>query len=335
MSFRLGHALDIVVCIVYKPDKATRLLDAHLKDLAMEMRKDLDAMKMPHPPEANIRPPTLEGIVFSWTTRKYSPLYNIIHQTADHQDDDMMEYKKTKDLCSIDKIIVSEGPPTDFEKLSKPSTGKRVLDLRFPRSQSDTTQTRSSADQRRESLASNFDQRVKEYEDACRAVTVAANQESMPRSQSTSQEPAVRKPPAPVTFVPASKTSTDQFLAFFPDAVRAAPTEPPPKDPAPPPENEQVSSLMREYWDTRRKMTAIIAQAEMVEERLERMGVIQPLGKRSTADLPKLLAKAQLDLLRERAERSHMANVLEDVERECKSPVIVPELLRAVIHSIV
>lgn len=52
------------------------------------------------------------------------------------------------------------------------------------------------------------------------------------------------------------------------------------------------------------------------------------------ADLPKLLAKAQLDLLRERTERSRTASVLEDVERECRSPVVVPELLKAVIRSI-
>lgn len=99
-------------------------------------------------------------------------------------------------------------------------------------------------------------------------------------------------------------------------------------------------------------MTAIIAQAEMVEECLERMGAIQPLKKWATAgqfvffsrlccgclsfavDIPKLLAKAQLDLLRERTERSRTANVLEDVERECRAPVVVSELLKAVIRSI-
>ncbi|KAK0501342.1 hypothetical protein EDD18DRAFT_1142379 [Armillaria luteobubalina] len=150
-------------------------------------------------------------------------------------------------------------------------------------------------------------------------------------SKQPSQEPSAKKPLAPISFVPASKTSTDQLLAFFPDAVR---TEPPSKDSTPPSDSEQAPSLLREYWDTRRKMTAIIAQAEMVEERLERLGVIQPLKKRPTADLPKLLAKAQLDLLRERTERSRTASVLEDVERECRSPVVVPELLKAVIRSI-
>ncbi|PBK72390.1 hypothetical protein ARMSODRAFT_954079 [Armillaria solidipes] len=329
MSARFGRPLDIVVCIVYKPDKATRLLDVHLKDLATELRKDLDAIKIPRPPEVNIRPPSLEGIVFSWTTRKHSPLYNLIHNVEKCQDDDTMDYKKAKVLCSIDKILVSEGPPTDFEKLKKLSAAKRVSDSRFSRSQSDSAQTGKSTDQRCESLATDFDQRAKEYEDACRAIAV--NQESMLPSKQPSEEPSARKSLAPITFVPASKTSTDQFLAFFPDAVR---TEPPSKDPVPPPDNEQASSLIREYWDTRRKMTALIAQAEMVEERLERMGAIQPLKKRATADIPKLLAKAQLDLLRERTERSHTANVLEDVERECRSPVVVPQLLKAVIRSI-
>ncbi|PBK99488.1 hypothetical protein ARMGADRAFT_1059620 [Armillaria gallica] len=329
MSNRPGRPLDIVVCIVYKPDKATRLLDVYLKDLATELRKDLDAVKIPRPPEANIRPPSLEGVVFSWTTRKYSPLYNLIRNVEKCQDDDTMDYKKAKVLCSIDKILVSEGPPTDFEKLAKPTASKRVSDSRFSRFQSDSAQIGKSTDQRCESLATNFDQRAKDYEDACRAITV--NQESMLPLKQPPQEPAAMKPLAPISFVPASKTSTDQFLAFFPDAVR---TEPPSKDPVPAPESEQASGLIREYWDTRRKMTAIIAQAEMVEERLERMGAIQPLRKRATADIPKLLAKAQLDLLRERTERSRTANVLEDVERECRAPVVVPELLKAVIRSI-
>ncbi|KAK0217884.1 hypothetical protein IW262DRAFT_1391141 [Armillaria fumosa] len=327
MPNRPGRALGIVVCIVYKLDKATRLLDVHLKDLATELRKDLDAIKMPHPPEANIRPPSLEGVVFSWTTRKCSPLYNVIRNLEKCQDDDTMDCKKAKVLCSIDKILVSEGPPTDFEKLPKPTAAKRVSDSRFSRSQSDSAQKRKTTDQRRESLAADFDQRAKEYEDAC---AIAVSQESMSPLKQPSQESSARK--TPISFVPASKTSTDQLLAFFPDAVRTS--EPPSKDPTPPSDSEQASSLIREYWDTRRKMTAIIAQAEMVEERLERMGAIQPLKKRPTADLPKLLAKAQLDLLRERTERSRTASVLEDVERECRSPVVVQELLKAVIRSI-
>ncbi|KAK0188985.1 hypothetical protein F5146DRAFT_689885 [Armillaria mellea] len=241
-----------------------------------------------------------------------------------------MDCKKAMILCSIDKILVSERPPTDFEKLAKPAAAKRVSDSRFSHSQSDSAQKGKSTDQRRESLATDFEQRAKEYEDAC---AIAVNQVSMSPSKEPSQEPSARKPLASISFVPASKTSTDQFLTFFPDAVR---TEPSSKDPAPPPDSEQTSAscLIREYWDTRRKMTAIIAQAEMVEERLERMGAIQPLKKRATADMPKLLAKAQLDLLRERMERRHTANVLEDVERECRFPVVVPELLKAVIRSI-
>lgn len=68
-------------------------------------------------------------------------------------------------------------------------------------------------------------------------------------------------------------------MSFFPDAVRNASAQP---TPAPCTENEEASSLMREYWDMRRKMTTIVAQAEMVEERLERIGVIQPVRKQPT-----------------------------------------------------
>lgn len=200
------RTLDIVACVVYKPEKATRLLDLHLKDLVKELREDLIAMKMPQPPEVNIRSPSLEGMVFSWTTRRYSPLYTTICHVVDNQDDDTLGYKKTKAHCSIDKILVSEAPPTDFEKL-KPSPTKRVTNSWLSRSQSDKIQIRKTADQQCESLATDFDQYVKGFEDACRAVT--DNEESMPLSQETCQEPAAvinrRRPLSPITLVPASK----------------------------------------------------------------------------------------------------------------------------------
>jgi hypothetical protein len=60
--------IEVVVEIEYTHD-AWHLLNAlPSKDLAKELRHDLDALKMPHPPEETIsRKSDLNTVRFSWT----------------------------------------------------------------------------------------------------------------------------------------------------------------------------------------------------------------------------------------------------------------------------
>ena len=64
--------LDLIVYVKYEPKKAELLLDMREEEVAQTIRRDFTFMKLPHPPRANIRKPTLKGVTASWITRKNS-----------------------------------------------------------------------------------------------------------------------------------------------------------------------------------------------------------------------------------------------------------------------
>jgi hypothetical protein len=64
--------LELVADITYEEQKAEHLLDMNEQYIARKIRRDFDTLKLPHPPQANIRQPTLYGVTVSWKTRKYS-----------------------------------------------------------------------------------------------------------------------------------------------------------------------------------------------------------------------------------------------------------------------
>lgn len=120
---------------------------------------------------------------------------------------------------------------------------------------------------------------------------------------------------------------------FFPQAAKSRS-----------PSEEADSRVAEEFWETRRQLNVAYRRAAELEKLLEDEGVFtaydeppaegRPISRFLillpiiSSELPLLLAKAQEDLLRERKERITMEKVLDDVLRECASPVIVPELLR-------
>ena len=68
LPFTTMKACDLVVRIVYEPAKMSLMTSLSKKDMLIILRKELDAMKLPHPPELNVQPPTSEGLTFFWTT---------------------------------------------------------------------------------------------------------------------------------------------------------------------------------------------------------------------------------------------------------------------------
>jgi hypothetical protein len=60
--------LHLVVTVRYEEQKARRFLDMDEFEVARKIRRDFDILKLPHPPQANIRRPTLNGVTVSWTT---------------------------------------------------------------------------------------------------------------------------------------------------------------------------------------------------------------------------------------------------------------------------
>jgi hypothetical protein len=67
--------IELIVRVVYEPERSRQLMDMEKKALALAIRRDMDYLKMPHPPEANIRKPEMSGIVFSWATTNNSVRY--------------------------------------------------------------------------------------------------------------------------------------------------------------------------------------------------------------------------------------------------------------------
>ncbi|KAF9021341.1 hypothetical protein BDZ89DRAFT_1071574 [Hymenopellis radicata] len=121
--------LDIVVCLRYFPSKTTWLQARSKKMLAADLRKELDLLKLPHPPEANIQEPDAQGlVVFFWTTFRNSPLYDIVTSVAANQD--MNPIRSVKETLSIQQIQVSEAPPSPLVDVwpIRPRSTKRSFD---------------------------------------------------------------------------------------------------------------------------------------------------------------------------------------------------------------
>lgn len=62
--------LELVVDVRYEEQKARHLLDMDQYDTARNIRRDFDTLKLPHPPQANIKRPTSNGVTVSWKTQK-------------------------------------------------------------------------------------------------------------------------------------------------------------------------------------------------------------------------------------------------------------------------
>ncbi|ESK97853.1 hypothetical protein Moror_17282 [Moniliophthora roreri MCA 2997] len=102
---------DIELTVVYGHQKIARFLEMDMKEMARRLRADLDMLKLPHPPEANIGPPSKGGITFFWTTNKNSvghPLLNAIKTAFDSQD--RPDVKQLRMSLNIIEILMKKGP---------------------------------------------------------------------------------------------------------------------------------------------------------------------------------------------------------------------------------
>lgn len=105
--------------------------------------------------------------------------------------------------------------------------------------------------------------------------------------------------------------------------------------------------LTRELWDTRRQLTAIQAREQVILDDLERIGVrpentgvdrSDVLREGTSGTCAELLfeltwylelARLEDELKAERARRMRAERALNDVERECRTPFVVPALFQA------
>ena len=117
---------------------------------------------------------------------------------------------------------------------------------------------------------------------------------------------------------------------------------------------ETINRLTREFWDTRRQITAAVAQTTAITRTLKDMGA--PLPQVSSPPetqgdsckpfidsilstspshcyvvLEARLQMVELELKNERRKRREAEEALRDVQRECKEPFVVSALLNAFI----
>jgi hypothetical protein len=88
--------IELVLHVTYEREKANELLDMGQKDIGHIIRRDFDLLKLPHPPQENIRKPKLNGITVSWMTREHTVCTHLpslmcsafLHKPATLQDSD-------------------------------------------------------------------------------------------------------------------------------------------------------------------------------------------------------------------------------------------------------
>lgn len=151
----------------------------------------------------------------------------------------------------------------------------------------------------------------------------------------------------PESFASDSKLPLPSTLSD-PDALSSAST-----NSANAADSERISDLTREFWDTRRQLSAASARCLVLEKHLKasEIGVFSILillrAQLLTffafyslslitvllTDLRKEIVESENRLLKERRERIHAETVLEDVLRECKEPAIIPALFATLIRD--
>ncbi|KAH0828726.1 hypothetical protein J3R83DRAFT_3137 [Lanmaoa asiatica] len=116
--------------------------------------------------------------------------------------------------------------------------------------------------------------------------------------------------------------------------------------------DRDVSRLMRELWDTRRQLTAMQAREQVILDDLERLGArpdsagtgadrnaVSRDGALSRSPLSRArdlmlaeLSRLEAELKTEKTKRARAERALDDVERECRAPFVVPALFQAFVN---
>ncbi|KAJ8588709.1 hypothetical protein M405DRAFT_739797, partial [Rhizopogon salebrosus TDB-379] len=100
--------------------------------------------------------------------------------------------------------------------------------------------------------------------------------------------------------------------------------------------NDAKSRLMRDLWDTRREMATLQDREIDLIAALRRLDVrphILETGPRhGTTDLEDRLAEVENALQGEKIKRLRAERSLNEIEKECRAPFVVPALLRAFLN---
>ncbi|KAF8226704.1 hypothetical protein L208DRAFT_1406636 [Tricholoma matsutake] len=280
--------LELVADIRYTEQKARRLLDMR-RDVAHDIRRDCDLLKLPHPPRANIREPTLNGVTISWKTQKHSVLYDIVTSIIRSQDS-KPHMKDAKLQCHIEKISLEERNGGDRHPLRRLRRGAS-------RSRSPSPRLSSSLEQKR--AVEKID-------------TVIENLRKLSGSLNPEVQVAVNSLPAPHRDLPRSnrvrkprsETRREAESRLRNELARI---------------QEEVKAAVFKAARIERELEAFNVALSPDTSHTTDTGT----GVRAQ------LARAVTEMILEQRNRKEIEWMLADVERECRHPVIVPVMLEA------
>ncbi|KAJ7097627.1 hypothetical protein C8R44DRAFT_989000 [Mycena epipterygia] len=96
----------------------------------------------------------------------------------------------------------------------------------------------------------------------------------------------------------------------------------------------EIQQLTREYWDGRRKISSLVLRGNAIEQRLRSLHVSIPGDiDLDSSELAKRLVRAETELAEARNRSREAEHILDDIQRECKTPSVVPMLLQALIEE--
>ncbi|KAJ7489175.1 hypothetical protein FB451DRAFT_1390349 [Mycena latifolia] len=329
--------LKLIVRIKYTSFKARDLMAMDQQESRQALLADLDRFKLPHPPMANVQEPTKDGIEFFWRTFDGSPLFDATLRTFDivnlavRRSFVMKSDSWTNSLKKARYVqdMTMEEPP---EQPTAPCAESATVQDQFhsPPEQPTASYNRRSYSPPRRAQSP-------------RAFKTSFRRESAPRkplgpyngSKVNNWEDRHSGPKyIPMKFKRINDSdydddgTTDSGAADLFYGPEEAPL---------PVKLENTSStfarLAREYLDVSRGIQNAAARGVSAEEQLLALGAKIPEDEQSfigasDLDLGEQVQEMELIIEHERIKLKLAEMILEDVLRECATPVVIPELLK-------
>ncbi|KAF9466029.1 hypothetical protein BDZ94DRAFT_1252845 [Collybia nuda] len=263
------------------------------REIGPMIRLDFDDLKLPHPPQENIRRPERDGVTVSWVTRADTPLYRTVTRIVDEQDD--YPTRTAKYRCRIDGLILKE--------LHNPSLRSRG-ESTPPRRRRSASPLRPPIMRRVESVdkIDNVMRSLRKIRDSITQGDVETNELHETLKQPPNEPQATSKKAHPI---PAKPVLSDR-------------------------RDYAIPRLQDELQQVRKEIAENMEKAARLERQIDSLLRLSP-GEidEGRQDLDEF-TMASLELSQERKKREEVEQILNDVRRECSHPTVVPELLKMI-----
>ncbi|KAJ7677967.1 hypothetical protein DFH06DRAFT_1167506 [Mycena polygramma] len=284
--------LTLLIRIEYEKHKAADLVDMERSEAYNILRKDVSRFKLPHPPVANMREPTNNGIEFSYTTFDESGIFcallwafevrephPAVRRAFSLKNNAIISALKAR--CSIVDMTLQE-----FDEWGRETR-------RRPRSPSPSVPKWRREDRKPLARYNGSSERWIKHG------APTKDKKKLKVKDNRPEQVADRVSEHPV----------HEDTSAVPESTAAI-----------------VARLTREFWDTRRGLANAAARGMLVESQIR-----VHRGPSAAADstlTKQVQQQLELTLEKERAKLQVAEKILEDVLRECETPAIVPELLK-------